>query len=340
MKILFIGGTGNISTACSRLALARGMELFVLNRGKRENNLPAGARSLVADMTDPASVKAALGGLSFDSVVNFIAFTPADIERDLALFRGLASQYIFISSASAYQKPCFHPVVDESTPLKNPYWEYSRNKIHSENRLWQAYREEDFPAVIVRPSLTYDSVFPVAIGGWSDFTFINRIRRGGEMIIHGDGTSLWTITHSDDFALGLVGLLGQPASIGHAFHITSDEILTWDAIYQTVAEAAGVPAARRVHIPSHFLAAMDSFQRGNLLGDKAHSVIFDNTKIKRFVPGFKAVVTFSEGIRRTLAWFEEREDRRRVVPAIDTAMDQWIAAWRKACQSGLGQEID
>lgn len=328
MRVLFIGGTGNISASCCRLCVERGMEVYALNRGRRDTPVP-GVKRLIADINDPAQVRGALGKLTFDAVANFIAFVPADVERDIALFSGRTSQYFFISSASAYQKPLVHPVVTESTPLKNPFWQYARNKIACEDRLVAAYRERDFPMVIVRPSLTYDTVWPIAIGGWDDFTLIDRIRRGGEIVVHGDGTSLWTVTHSEDFAVGFCGLIGNGNATGHPFHITSDELLTWDRIYTTIAEAAGVEP-KLVHIPSEFLAALDEQKRGSLLGDKAHSPTFDNAKIKRFVPDFVARIPFHVGVRKTLAWFEGDPKRQRLVDEINQTMDGYIAAWRRA----------
>ncbi|MDX2111188.1 MAG: SDR family oxidoreductase [Verrucomicrobiota bacterium] len=329
MKVLFIGGTGNISSSCVRLAVERGMEVFVLNRGQRACELPKGVRTIVADIHKPESVRLALGDLRFDAVANFIAFTPDEIERDIALFKGRTLQYHFISSASAYQKPVPMPFVTESSPLKNPHWQYSRNKIACEDRLHKAFREEDFPMVIVRPSLTYGTVWPVAIGGWSDLTLVDRIRKGGSMVVHGDGTSLWTVTHSDDFAKGFVGLLGNSTANGHAFHITSDEVLTWDQIYTVIAEVAGVEP-KLIHIPSKFLAVISPWEKENLLGDKAHSLIFDNSKIKRFVPDFKATINFREGAERTLAWFEAKAERQIIRADVNTSMDGYIAAWKKA----------
>jgi nucleoside-diphosphate-sugar epimerase len=328
MKVLYIGGTGNISAASSRLAVASGIELWHLNRGKRSPQM-AGARRLVADYADPGSVKKAVKGHRWDVVVNWIAYLPGDVQRDVETFRDCTQQYIFISSASVYQKRGGHPVITESTPLYNPYWDYSRNKIACEEYLNSRFREEGFPITIVRPSLTYDTVIPVAIGSWDDFTIIDRIRRGGEVIVHGDGTSLWTITHSEDFARGFNGLLGHQQAIGHSFHITSDELLNWNQIYEAVAMAAGAPL-RAVHIPSDFIARFDPFHTGNLLGDKAQSVIFDNSKIRRFVPGFRAAIPFVEGIRRTVAWFEADPARMRIVDSNNAFMDRVIAAYRKA----------
>ena len=328
-RVLIIGGSGNISSACVRLAIAQGHHVTLLNRGSRQPSdfaIPSAAESITADIRDEAAVTRALGDRCFDAVANFIAFTPDDIARDIRLFGGRCAQYFFISSASAYEKPLRHPFVTESHPLKNPYWQYSRDKIACEDACNHAYREQDFPAIIIRPSLTYQTVWPVAIGGWDDFTLIDRIRRGQEIIVHGDGTSLWTVTHAEDFAKGFVGLLGNTTAVGHAFHITSDEVLTWNQIYTTIAEAAGTEP-RLAHIPSQFLAAHEESLRGGLLGDKAHSAIFDNSKIKRFVPGYQATIPFHIGARRTLAWFEAEPARQRIIPETNALMDRLIQAW-------------
>jgi nucleoside-diphosphate-sugar epimerase len=329
MKVLFIGGTGVISTSSSRLAVERGVELWLLNRGRRDVAIP-GARTITADISKPAEVAQAIGGHAWDAVVNWIAFTPADIERDIGLLAGRTRQYVFISSASVYQKPLRCPIVTESTPLCNPFWEYSRNKIACEERLTRAYREGGFPATVVRPSLTYnDTNIPLPIGSWTDYTVVDRMKRGRPVIVHGDGTSLWTITHADDFAKGLVGLLGSPSAVGEPFHITSDELLTWDQIYQSVAAAAGVEA-NIVHIASDFIVRCEPSLQGTLLGDKAVSAIFDNSKIKRFVPGYVATIPFHQGIRRTLAWFEADPARMRIVDSKNETIDRILAAYQKA----------
>jgi len=328
MRILFIGGTGNISAACARLCIARGMDVTLLNRGLRVPALP-GARTLRADIQDARAVARALGSERFDAVANFIAYKAADVERDIALFAGRTPQYVFISSAAAYQKPLGHPTVTESTPLKNPFWDYAQHKIACEDRLLAAYRERDFPAVIVRPSHTYATIWPVVVGPRTDFTIIDHVRRGGTLVVHGDGTSLWTLTHSDDFAQAFVGLLGNPATIGHAFHITSDESLSWRQIAGAICEAAGVEP-RVVAIPAAFIVRHDASLRGTLLGDKIFSPVFDNTKIKRFVPGFTATIPFHEGIRRTLAWFEEDPARRNVDAEAQRALETMVAAWASA----------
>jgi nucleoside-diphosphate-sugar epimerase len=325
MKILFIGGTGYISSAASRLALARGWELYLLNRGLRRPN-PPGCRNLVADINRPDEVRAAMGGMKFDVVVNWVAFVPQDIERDLILFRGRTGQYVFISSASAYQKPPEHYIITESTPLSNPYWDYSRNKIACEERLMKAWREEGFPVTIVRPSLTYDTQLPIALGGWGCYTLCDRLKKGRRIVIHGDGSSLWVVTHAEDMGRGVLGLFGNPAASGQAFHITSDEVLTWNQIYGTIAEALGVEA-NVVHIPSDFIAKVAPEKAGSLLGDKTWSTVFDNSKIKKWVPGFKCVVPYREGIRRTLAGFEADPARQRVDPAINEQLDRILAAW-------------
>jgi nucleoside-diphosphate-sugar epimerase len=328
MKILFIGGTGFISTAVSRLAIDKGYELYLLNRGLQLPDLP-GIHHLVADVHRPDEVRLALLGMEFDVVVDWIAYTPEDIERDLELFRGRVKQFVFISSASAYQKPPPHYIITESTPLHNPYWQYSRDKIACEERLMQAYRGEGFPVTIVRPSLTYDPNFPIAIGGWGCYTLADRLKKGLPIIVHGDGSSLWVVTHAEDFGRGFLGLLGNGQTLGHAFHITSDEVLTWDQIYRTIAEALGVEA-NIVHVASDFIAHVAPHLAGSLLGDKTWSVVFDNSKIKSFVPGFQASIPFRDGIRRTLAWFAADEKRQRVDEAVNAEMDHILALYREA----------
>lgn len=329
MRILFLGGTGIISTACVRLAVDRGHEVCVLNRGQREPI--SGAQVLVADLQDEASTARALGSRSWDVVADFIAFEQADIERDLRLFRGRVGQFVFISSASAYQRPVSHYLVTESTPLANPFWEYSRQKIAAEERLLRAYREEGFPWTIVRPSFTYgDTMVPLAINAWPlTWTAVDRMRRGVPVAIPGDGSSLWTSTHNTDFAKGFVGLFGHRQAIGHAFHISSDEVLNWNQLYQAVAEAAGVSAPKFVHIPTDFITACLPDERGSLEGDKATSVVLDNTKIKRFVQDFVATTRFREGIARTIAWFDADPKRRVVDAGFNQRWDKLIGAYER-----------
>ena len=311
MKVLFIGGTGNISSASSRLAIQRGIDLYHLNRGSSNVQIK-GVKTLHGDIKKPESLTV-LKKHNWDVVVNWIAFTPEDIEKDISLFKGKTRQYIFISSASCYQTPLNYPIITESTPLCNNLWDYSQNKIRCEDLLQQTYREEGFPITIVRPSLTYDTVIPIAIGGFNEYTTADRILKGKEIIVHGDGTSLWTVTHSDDFAKGFVGLLGLTQAIGHAFHITSDEVLSWNMIYRILAESLG-QEAKIVHIASDFICTVEPSFTGTLLADKAESVIFDNTKIKTFVPDFKATIPFSLGIKRTLKWLDENPEKKFINP--------------------------
>lgn len=326
MKVLFIGGTGNISTASSRLAIQRGIDLYHLNRGSSNVQIE-GVKTLRGDIKKPNSLSV-LENHEWDVVVNWIAFTPEDIERDITLFKGRTKQYIFISSASCYQTPLSYPVITESTPLCNNLWDYSQNKIDCEDRLQQAYRETGFPMIIVRPSLTYDTVIPIAIGGFDEYTTADRILKGKEIIVHGDGTSLWTVTHSDDFAKGFVGLLGLTQAIGHAFHITSDEILSWNMIYKILADSLG-REAKVVHIASDFICKVEPSFTGTLLADKAESVLFDNTKIKTFVPGYKAIIPFSEGIKRTLQWLDENPERKFINPESNSQIDNVLKAYRR-----------
>ncbi len=327
MKVLFIGGTGNISTSVSKLAIERGIDLYLLNRGKRGPTIP-GATSIFGDISKPDEMSAALNDHSWDVVVDWIAYIESDITRDYELFKNKTKQFIFISSASAYQRPASSPFITESTPLANPFWLYSRNKIACEDKLTSYYRQEGFPVTIVRPSLTYDTVMPVPIGGWTEYTTVDRIKKGEKIIVHGDGSSLWTITHAEDFAKGFVGLLGHQQAIGHAFHITSDEVLTWDQIHQAIGEALG-REVKIVHISSDFLAAFDQELRGGLIGDKATSVIFDNSKIKRFVPGFVATIPFKQGIKRTVDWFEADVSRRIVKKETNDWIENVITRYEK-----------
>lgn len=311
MKVLFIGGTGNISAAVSKLALEQGIDLYHLNRG----NKPAldGVNNLVADIADSIAVKKMLSNHIWDVVVNWVAFTPEDVIRDIKTFEGKVGQYIFISSASVYQKPPVHYIISETTPLDNPFWDYARNKIACENLLMDEFARKEFPVTIVRPSHTYSTVIPVTLGGWTEYTVIDRIKKGLPVVVQGDGTSLWTLTHADDFAIGFLGLFGNNLALGEAFHITSDEVLTWNQIYQTVAQSTGFDA-NIVHIPSDYIADYADLhhypsKRGSLLGDKSYSAVFDNSKIKKFVPTYKAKIPFAVGIKNTLHWFESEPTR-------------------------------
>ena len=329
MKVLFIGGTGLISSACTRLAIGRGVDLFLLNRGS-DPNRAHGATMITVDVHDEAATERALAGQRFDAVVDWVAFTPEDVERDLRLFGERTGQFIFISSASAYLKPLGDWIIREDTPLANPFWDYARNKITCEERLMRAYRDDGFPVTIVRPSLTYgDTQIPLCVNSWQlPYTAVARMRAGKPVIVPGDGTSLWTITHNTDFAAGFVGLLGRPAALGQAFNIMSDEVLTWDQIYRQTAATAGVEA-RIVHIASDFIAACMPEMTGTLIGDKAGSAVFDTTKIKRFVPEFRAVTPYAEGIGRTVAWFDADPARQNVDVDLDAAWDRLIAAYER-----------
>ena len=328
MKTLFIGGTGIISSACSQLAIDRGHELYLLNRGQTTKRpVPAGAHVLRGGIRDRESARAALGDHEFDVVVNWIAFTTEHIETDLDMFRGRTGQYVFISSASAYQTPPANVPVLESTPLDNPVWAYSRNKIACEERLMRAYREEKFPMTVVRPSHTYDRTLCPIHGG---YTMIDRMRKGLPVIVHGDGTSLWTMTHHKDFAKGFVGLLGHNRAVGDTFHITSDEVLTWNQIYVLLARAAGVENPKLVHVPSELIAAYDKDWGDGLLGDKAHSMIFDNSKIKRLVPNYVAAIPFAQGAQEIMAWFDSDPANRAVDEQLNHTIDRILVAYEAA----------
>jgi len=324
MKVLFIGGTGIISSACSQLAIERGIDLYLLNRGQTTSRpIPQGAKIIQGDIRDPQSARAALGKHSFDVVVDWIAFVTQHIQADLDLFRGRTGQYVFISSASAYQTPPASLPVTESTVLDNPFWLYSRNKIACEEMLVRAYRDEKFPATIVRPSHTYDKTLLPFDGG---YTVVDRMRKGKKVIVPGDGTSLWTLTHHKDFAKAFVGLLGQPAAIGDVFHITSDEWLSWNQIFEIVARAAGTEA-KMAHIPSELIAAYDPDWGDGLLGDKAHSMIFDNSKVKRLVPDFRATIPFARGAEEIMAWYDADPARRKVDEKFNQFQDDLIARY-------------
>ena len=327
MKVLFIGGTGLISEAVTKLAVEQGIDLYVFNRGERQQFVPAGANVLIGDVRDKESVRKAIEGHHFDVVVNWIAFTADHVLQDIELFSGRVGQYIFISSASAYQKPVSHYLVTESTPLANPFWAYSRDKIACERVLMDEYRANGFPVTIVRPSFTYgNTMIPAALNSWAmPWSLVDRMRSGKPIIVHGDGTSLWTMTHNSDFAKGFVGLLGHMQAVGHAFHITSDEVLTWDQIYTAIGRAAGVEP-NLVHISSEFICRLHPEETGGLFGDKAVSVVFDNSKIKRFVPGFQATIPFAEGIRRSVSWLEQRPELCKVDAEWNDKIDRIISA--------------
>ncbi|MDR3653517.1 MAG: NAD-dependent epimerase/dehydratase family protein [Paludibacter sp.] len=321
MKVLFIGGTGNISSACSELAIARGIDLYHLNRGISAGiRKIEGAKTILADIRNFAETQQAIEGHHFDAVVDFIAFEPEHIQDDIRLFTGKTDQFVFISSASAYQTPPEKLPVTEETPLDNPFWEYSRKKIACEKLLKDEYTKNGFPYTIIRPSHTYSKTLIPVEGG---YTVLHRMLKGLPIVVHGDGTSIWTLTHNKDFAVGLVGLLGNKAAIDEAFHITSDEWLSWNSIFNLIAAELGV-TLRLVHIPSDIIARYDQRTGDSLLGDKAHSMIFDNSKIRQFVPDYKPKITFSEGVKEVVKWYKENTITLEPDERINNYMDKII----------------
>jgi len=339
MKILFIGGTGLISSACSELVASRGHELFVLNRSaSRMYPMPEGATVLKGDIqADEAQLASLVTGHHFDAVVDYIAFSVNDIERDLRLFRDRTDQFVFISSASAYQKPPKSYLITEETPLENPYWEYSRDKIACEDRLMQAYRDDGFPVTIIRPSHTYGPTqIPFGVSSWlHPWTVADRMKRGQKVIVPGDGTSLWVLTWNTDFAKGLIGLLGNQKAIGEAFQITSDQVLSWNQIHLETYQAMGLEP-NLIHIPSDLLAVYWPHATGSLIGDKSNSVVFDNSKIKRFVPDYLCEVDWAQGVRRSLAWFEAHPEFQTIDHEMNFLWDRMISSYERAWPAGNG----
>jgi nucleoside-diphosphate-sugar epimerase len=329
VKVLFLGGTGNISTACVARAVEVGHDVTVLNRGRTASRVRAAVQVVAGDRDDGPFLRQVAEKARFDAVVDFVAFRPEQVEAAIEAFSGRTGQYVFISSTSAYEKPVVRYLITEETPLRNPFWEYARQKIACEERLWRARQQSGFPVTVVRPSYTYGETWiPSGFGG-QDYTVVDRMRRGRPIVCHGDGTSLWVMTAASDFAVGLAGLLGQDRALGEAFHITSDEVLTWQAIYRTIAQAAGAELAM-VHVPSELIATMYPERGGSLLGDKAWSVVFDNAKIRRFVPDYRPRVTFAEGMARSIAWFDADPARRTVNEESDRRIERVIAAQRRA----------
>lgn len=333
MKILFIGGTGIISSACSDLAVARGHELFLVNRSiSKKLPVPESATVFQADVhTEEERLATLLADHHFDVVVDYLAYHPHDIERDLRLFSGRTDQFVFISSASAYQKPVRNYFITEETPLENPYWEYSRNKIACEDRLMQVYREEGFPVTIIRPSHTYGPTqLPFGVSSWMHpWTVVDRMKRGLKVIVPGDGTSLWVLTWNADFAKALVGLLGNDKAIGEVFQITSDEVLSWDQIHLEAYHALDLEP-NLIHIPSDLIAVYDPDSLGSLVGDKANSVVFDNSKVKRFVPDYSCDVNWAEGVRRSLSWFDAHPEFQTIDHEMNMVWDRIISSYQRA----------
>lgn len=324
MKILMIGGTGIISSACLDLAVKRGKDISLLVRGKSSEKrpVPDGVTVFHGDANDETQMAQFLAEHSFDVVVNWVIFTPQQVERDIRLYQGKVKQYVFISSASAYQKPVPGLPITEETPLDNPYWEYSRNKQACEEALLRTHRETGFPATIVRPSHTYDRTLLPFRGG---YTIVDRMLKGKPVIIHGDGTSLWVLTHNTDFAKGFVPLLGNPAAIGEVYHITSDMLLTWNQIFEITADAFGAELKAK-HIPSEVIARYDADWGASLLGDKTHSVIFDNGKIKALAPDFEATIPYSEAVKDIVDWYSQPENQQ-VDEAFNTIIDGILEDW-------------
>jgi nucleoside-diphosphate-sugar epimerase len=326
MRVLSIGGTGNISLAVTRLLAERGVDVTVLNRGQSDTALPDGVRSIRGDIRDRTSVSGALRGERFDVVVDWIAFTPAHVATDIELFAGTVSQYVFISSASVYRKPSPRFPFVEDSPLGNPDWQYAADKIACEELLRREHEQNGFPVTIVRPAHTYgETRIPTALDG-EGYTIIDRMRRGKKVVVHDDGSSLWTLTHNTDFARGLAGLLGNAAAVGESFQITSHFALTWDQITEQIAAAAGLEADI-VHVPADVIAAADAGLGAEVTYDKAHSLVFDNAKLKRFVPNFEATVSFADGIAQSLAWFEADPAHRVVDEQRDALLDRIIAGY-------------
>lgn len=325
-SVLFIGGSGIISAACVREAVEQGFDVTVLNRGTTDKRpIPESVTRLQADVSDRTALEAAIGDQRWDVVIDFVAFTPDQVQRDIDVFTGRTNQYAFISSASAYQTPATHLPITESTPLKNPFWQYSRDKIACEDLLTKAYREDDFPMTIIRPSHTYDETLVPFSGGW---TVLGRMRAGKPIVVCGDGSSLWTITHARDFAVGFVGLLDRAEAIGEAFHITGDEAPTWDRIAHELAAAAGVEDLQIVHVPSDAIDALDAEWGASLLGDKANTSVFDNTKVQTLVPEFAQTTSIRQGAREIVAWFDADPSRQVTDERLDGLMDQLVERWQ------------
>lgn len=327
MRILVIGGTGNISSEFTEAAIARGFETILLTRGTR--SVPDGAKAIIADASVPSELVAATGDMTFDAVIDFLCFEPGRALSAIETFVGRTGQYVFISSAAAYQKPPRSHVIDEATPLENPFWAYARDKIACERVFMDAFRDRGFPVTVVRPSHTYGKTWIPTAFVSSDFTVAARILAGKAIIVPGDGQSLWTLTHARDFAGGLLGLLGRGEALGEAFTIAGDEVRTWDAIHGIVGEALGAQP-RIVHVPSEFIAAVDAAMGERLLGDKAYSAVFDCAKLRRLVPEFRTTVTLERGVRESVAWRRADPSRMAVDGIMDARIEKILAAWKKA----------
>lgn len=325
MKVLFIGGSGIISSAAAELALQSGIELCLFNRGNHPERVPAGATVIQGDVNrDQLST---LADQHFDAVVDFIAYKPAQVQRDVDAFLGKCGQYLVISSACVYHKPLTIFPITESAPIYDSPWDYAQDKINCEAAIKKAYLEKRFPITIIRPTHTYSNILlPVGLcgksGGWS---VASRMLRGKPVLLHGDGLTLWTITHSRDVAKGIVGLLGNSRAIGEAVHITSDEAVSWDDLYHNLAYALGVEA-KICHVSTDMLTRFFPDERGHLMGDTAHCAIFDNTKIKRLVPEFQATTTASRGIMDAVHYHLAHPELMKEDPEYDRVCDAVLQA--------------
>jgi nucleoside-diphosphate-sugar epimerase len=332
MKILFLGGTGNISAECAALLHQRGHEVTVLNRGR--SPAPPGLRVLQADRKDPAAMRAALDGVELEVVVNFLGYELSDVELDFQLFNGPVRQYVFISSATVYARPTAKLPLSEEMPLGNAWWDYGRKKVACEQWLRQRWEQGRFPVTVVRPSHTYSRRWvPNAVSS-SSYTFAARLEQGKPVFVHDDGQTPWTLTASADFALGLAGLLGRSDTLGEAFHITSDEVLDWNRIYAQIADALGAPPPQIVKVPADFICQVVPRLTGTLKGDKAHPGVFDNSKIKRFVPEFACRKSFRAGVGESVAWLRAHPDEQNLNPQLDAEIEAVLEAWGAECGAG------
>lgn len=328
-KVLFIGGTGNISRDCAELLLMEGYDLTLLTRGNTAVEDWPEVRRLKADRKDPKAMRGVLTGREFDSVVNFLGYEVDEVRADAEIFRGRTGQYVFISSATVYTKPPPMLPILETAPRRNPWWDYARKKIACEEWLEAEARSTGFPVTIVRPSHTYSHRWIPNPVSSSSYTFAARLEKGKPVYVHDDGETLWTLTASSDFAVGLAGLLGNPRAIGEAFHITSDEVLTWNHIYAEIAAALEVDLPEVVRIPTDFICEVAPRFTGTLKGDKAHPGVFDNSKIKRLAPAFETRKSFRVGVRESIEWLRAHSDQKNVSHELDAEIELILAQWRR-----------
>ncbi|MCX7013807.1 MAG: NAD-dependent epimerase/dehydratase family protein [Candidatus Sumerlaeota bacterium] len=326
MRVLFVGGTGTISSGCLQPALDKGHEVFIFNRGQHKTDVPPAVVQIRGDARNKEEMAKLASSHRFDVMANFIGFAPNDVALDVEVFGGKISQYIYISSASIYQKPPNYYIATESSPLRNPFNDYSRRKIACEEFVMKAFREKDFPATIVRPSHTYGDNIPGNLPGVVDYTLVDRLRSGKEVVVHGDGETLWTFTHNSDFGFAFADVLGNMRTIGETYHITSDEVITWNQHFQIVARECG-GTANMVHIPSDFIQTVSARAATPLLGDRTYSIVFDNSKIRSISPGSRAKVSFAEGVRRAVAYYESHPEAKTINQQAVDMLEQILAAW-------------